>query len=98
MTPLPKHLEEMRHFSLHEEGLWYGTEELPPSHKECMFHVIERKAIDIMLKDMESMAKALEDITAKDDEGHSFEDQRAQDIRWADNELKNYYEKYGVKK
>lgn len=49
-----------KEFSLHEEGLWYGTEELPPTHKECMFHVIEKSAYDQALKDMESIAKALE--------------------------------------
>lgn len=29
-----------REFSLHEDGMWYGAEELPPKHKETMYHVI----------------------------------------------------------
>lgn len=95
MTTLPKHLEEMRQFwlgqrSIVHNGIQSHVEfliEMTPT--EGFTHVIERKAIDIMLKDMEEMAKALEEIAEMTYDSN---------LGWgghAKEALKNYREKYG---
>lgn len=114
MTTLPKHLEEMRQFWIDTYELDnrktysavsyiyridYPLEFVRPAK---IIQVIEKSAVDIMLKDMESMAKALEKIANATREqaiqhsdapwGGSFNGLQ----NYAREALKNYREKYGV--
>lgn len=101
-TPLPKHLEEMRDellasikgraFEALEECSYsqdYGVQEFKIT---SLIDETWSQAVSIMLKDMESMAKALEFYEMKSiGDGYI-------DLKFPAKEaLKNYREKYGVK-
>lgn len=64
-----------RTFSLHEDGLWYGSDELPPDHEKTFCHVIEYSAYQALLEQAERMAEALEeyqDVAVCMDDGDTF--------------------------
>lgn len=84
MTPLPKHLEEMRLKIADDHGT-YCAERAPDRYSSGQTGVSQGfdSCFDLMLKDLESMAKALE--IEMGDSG----------TRQAEEALKNYREKYG---
>jgi hypothetical protein len=55
-TTTPK---KYREFSLHEEGLWYGVEELPPSYPYTKYHTIEYAALTAAQDEIEKLMTAL---------------------------------------
>lgn len=113
MTTLPKHLEKMRQYWLGQRSMVHNGIQ---SHVEFLIerapiegftHVIEKSAVDLMLKDLESMAKALEFADEKLDawlSQYPKEDYKHGLIEIAEahdkilEALKNYREKYEVKK
>lgn len=118
MTPLPKHLEEMRDelaegyaYLNSPGGSWTAGYEDRKKGVELGFN----QAASLMLKDLEVLAKALEFYTLKSnysivDEGRNYQvDYKCYELNedtYADEELgtkarealKNYREKYEVKK
>lgn len=98
MTPLPKHLQELRQLWMDETHtldkgkciVFEAHRERPDEwDDEISVHVIEAKAIDLMLADLESMAKALEFFA----EPRSYP-MDAEVSYFAREALKNYREKY----
>lgn len=59
------HEEKTREFCLHEEGLWYGAEELPKSHPKVKYHVIEYSAYETQAAQIKELVEALESIAAE---------------------------------
>lgn len=104
MTPLPKHLEEMRDEFVRRLLIkQYGPEKyeahLQSQYKFFMedmrdFNACWNQAASIMLKDMESMAKALEKIRLGKCEKTGLIYGPYQFEQIAEKELKNYREKY----
>ncbi len=59
---MTKHEAGAREFSLHEEGLWYGAEEMPPTHPEVKFHVIEYSAFEKMKQERDELRREREEF------------------------------------
>lgn len=105
MTPLPKHLEEMRDELAEQYFAKLDLKYVSPSIKEQGLDGLKtgfNAAAIPMLKDMESMAKTLEFYRDERNwmkkEGHACSWILADTGTKAKEELKNYHEKYGVKK
>lgn len=109
MTPLPKHLEEMQKFWIVETNIPVESMRVAAiceSHSEIYanhwnsphkpIEVVERAAIDIMLKDMEEMAKALEKYASREFWSYGVYNKYENSI--AIEALKIWREKYGGKK
>jgi hypothetical protein len=102
MTPLPKHLEEMRDPIAYRIAMPILRDMVSRTKAMQMCKESFEQAASIMLKDMESMAKALEFYERRCVYLSAEDIDRTKEVNHADyvakEALKNYREKYEVKK